>query len=57
MTCDLLLLAGDVVGVVVTALVMALEWMTLGLTFWVFGSAGETVAAAGVDCVFRSVRA
>jgi hypothetical protein len=25
------------------------EWITLGLTFWMFGSEGGAVTAAGVD--------
>lgn len=63
-TCDLLLAAGDVVGDAVwwdedalVTVVDPVEWMTLGLTFWMLGSGGGAVAAAGVDCADGSVRA
>lgn len=62
-TCDLLL--APVVGEVtveadddaLVTVVVPVEWITFGFTFWMFGSWGGAVAAAGVDCEFKSVRA
>jgi hypothetical protein len=62
-TCDLLA-AGDVVGDAVwcdedalVTVVDPVEWMTLGLTFWMFGSGGGAGATTGVDCDVGSVLA
>lgn len=67
MTCDLFVVAeGDEDEAVAEGEVMCVdaveatiedeldEWITFGLTFWILGS---WVAAAGVDCEFKSVRA
>lgn len=65
-TCDLLLapVGGEVVGEAavmcedaLVTVVKPVEWITFGLTFWMLGSCGGAVAAAGVDWEFKSVRA